>query len=48
MVDGVDFAHESCVVAMVITTDGTKIPVGLRHGDTENATVVKALLADLD
>lgn len=26
---------------------GTKIPVGLPHGDTENATVVKALLADL-
>jgi transposase-like protein len=47
MVDGVDFAGEMCVVAMVITTDGTKIPVGLRHGDTENATVVKALLADL-
>ena len=47
MVDGVDFAGETCVVAMVITTDGTKIPVGLRHGDTENATLVTALLADL-
>jgi transposase-like protein len=47
MVDGVDFASETCVVAMVITTDGTKIPVGLRHGDTENATLVTALLADL-
>ena len=47
MVDGVDFAHESCVVAMVITTDGTKIPVGLRHGDTENKVLVSALLADL-
>jgi len=47
MVDGVDFAAETCVVAMVITTDGTKIPVGLRHGDTENATLVTALLADL-
>lgn len=35
------------MVAMVITTDGTKLPVGLRQGDTENATVVKALLADL-
>jgi transposase-like protein len=47
MVDGVDFAGQTCVVAMVITTDGTKIPVGLRHGDTENATLVTALLADL-
>lgn len=27
--------------------DGTKVPVGLRLGDTENKTVVTALLADL-
>jgi transposase-like protein len=47
MVDGVDFAAETCVVAMVITTDGTKVPVGLRHGDTENKTLVTAMLADL-
>jgi putative transposase len=47
MIDGVDFAAETCVVAMVITTDGTKVPVGLRHGDTENKTLVTALLADL-
>jgi len=47
MVDGVDFAGETCVVAMIITTDGTKVPVGLRHGDTENSTLVTAMLADL-
>jgi putative transposase len=47
MIDGVEFAGSCCVVAMVITTDGTKVPVGLRQGDTENATVVKALLADV-
>jgi hypothetical protein len=47
MVDGVDFAGQCCVVAMVICADGTKVPVGLRHGDTENAAVVKALLSDL-
>ncbi|HEC08565.1 MAG TPA: IS256 family transposase, partial [Acidimicrobiales bacterium] len=47
MVDGVDFASETCVVAMVITTDGTKVPVGLRHGDTENSELVTAMLADL-
>lgn len=35
------------MAAMVITTDGTKVPVGLWDGDTENARVVKDLLADL-
>jgi putative transposase len=35
------------VVALAITADGTKVPVGLWEGSTENATVVKALLADL-
>ena len=36
-----------CVVALVVTAHGTKVPVGLRLGDTENKTVVAALLADL-
>jgi transposase-like protein len=47
MIDGVDFAGAMCVVALVVTADGTKVPVGLRLGDTENSTVVTALLADL-
>jgi transposase-like protein len=47
MVDGVNFAEHCCVVALVITTDGTKVPVGLWLGDTENKTIVTALLADL-
>jgi putative transposase len=47
MIDGVDFAAQRCVVALVVTADGTKVPVGLRLGDTENKTVVTALLADL-
>jgi transposase-like protein len=47
MIDGVDFAGQMCVVALVVTADGTKVPLGLRLGDTENATVVTALLADL-
>ena len=47
MVDGIDFADQTCVVAMVITVDGTKVPVGLRHGDTENKTLVSAMLGDL-
>jgi transposase-like protein len=47
MVDGVDFADQTYVVAMVITADGVKIPVGLRHGDTENKTLVTTMPADL-
>ena len=47
MIDGLDVAGSCAVVALVITTDGTKIPVGLWLGDTENKTVVTALLADL-
>ena len=47
MVDGLDVAGQCVVVALVITTDGTKVPVGLWLGDTENKTVVTALLADL-
>jgi putative transposase len=44
---GIIFAEHCCVVALAITVDGTKVPVGLWLGDTENTTVVSALLADL-
>jgi len=47
MVDGVHFAEHCCVVALAICADGTKVPVGLWLGDTENKTVVTHLLADL-
>jgi transposase-like protein len=47
MVDGEHLAEHLAVVALAITEDGTKVPVGLWEGSTENATVVKALLADL-
>ena len=47
MIDGLDVAGQCVVVALVITTDGTKVPVGLWLGDTENKTVVTDLLADL-
>jgi putative transposase len=47
MIDGADFAGAMCVVALVVCADGTKVPVGLRLGDTENKAVVRALLADL-
>ena len=47
MLDGVHFADACCVMALAIGADGTKVPVGLWLGDTENKTVVTALLADL-
>jgi putative transposase len=47
MVDGIIFHNCCCVVALVITTDGQKVPVGLWDGDTENTVVVRDLLADL-
>ena len=47
MIDGEHFADRCAVVALAITADGTKLPVGLWEGATENKTVVKALLADL-
>jgi len=47
MIDGVFFAGQCCVVALAICADGTKVPVGLWLGDTENKTVVTNLLADL-
>jgi transposase-like protein len=47
MIDGIVFAECCCVAALVITADGTKVPVGLWDGDTENTVVVTDLLADL-
>jgi putative transposase len=47
MVDGIQVAGRCCVVALAILVDGTKVPVGLWDGSTENATVVRHLLADL-
>ena len=47
MIDGVEYAGETMVVAMGITEDGTKRILGLRQGATENAAVCAALLEDL-
>ena len=47
MVDGEHITDHCCVVALAITADGTKVPVGLWEGSTENKTVVTHLLADL-
>src|SRR6476469_7219413 len=47
MLDGEHLARRGVVVALAITADGTKKPVGLWDGSTENKTVVRSLLADL-
>jgi transposase-like protein len=47
MVDGVHFAGHTCVVALGIGIDGTKHPLGLVEGSTENATLVTDLIVDL-
>ena len=47
MLDGLDIADRTHVVALGITTDGVKIPLGLWEGSTENATLARSLLSDL-
>ena len=47
MVDGVHFADHLCVVAMGIDITGTKHPLAVVEGDTENATVIKDLFVGL-
>ena len=47
MLDGLEIAERMHVVALGITTEGVKIPLGLWEGSTENATLARTLLADL-
>jgi putative transposase len=47
MLDGIDLKGRTNVVALGITSEGVKIPLGLWEGSTENATVATALLSDL-
>jgi transposase-like protein len=47
MIDGIELKDRMMIVALGITTEGVKIPLGLWEGSTENATVATALLADL-
>lgn len=47
MIDGVRFGEHCCVVAMGIDIDGTKHPLSLVEGSTENATLVCDLLVGL-
>ena len=47
MVDGIRVAEHCCVVALGISIDGTKIPLALAEGATENASVVTEVLTGL-
>jgi putative transposase len=47
MVDGIRVAEHCCVVVLGITIDGTKVPLGLAEGATENTTVVTDVLVGL-
>ena len=40
MVDGVHFADHLCVVALGIDIEGTKHPLALVEGSTENTTLM--------
>jgi len=46
-VDGFHFADHCLVGALGVTADGTKVPLGVVEGSTENAAVCTRLVADL-
>lgn len=47
MVDALEISERTHVLALGITTEGAKLPLGLWEGSTENAAVARALLSDL-
>jgi len=47
MVDGIGVGDHTIVVSLGVTPDGTKIPLGLWQGSTENGTICTELLQDL-
>jgi putative transposase len=46
-VDGFDFAGHMMIGALGVTADGTKVPLGVVEGSTENTSVVRHLIAGL-
>lgn len=46
-IDGFDFAGHTMVGALGVTANGTKVPLGVVEGSTENATVVRGLVTSL-
>jgi putative transposase len=47
LIDGVQVGHETVIVAMGVTREGKKEPLGLGLGSTENAVVCTKLVQDL-
>ena len=47
MMDGLEVAGQTVVVTLGITIDGTKVPLGIWLGSTENSRVCTAMLQDL-
>ena len=47
MMDGLEVAGQTVVVSLGITIDGTKVPLGIWLGSTENSRVCTAMLQDL-
>jgi len=45
--DGIEVAEHAVVVALGVTVDGTKVPLGLWQGSTENSALCVALLQNL-
>jgi transposase-like protein len=45
--DGIEFASHTVIVALGVTADGTKVPLGLWLGSTENATICTELVQSL-
>jgi putative transposase len=47
-IDGIEIAKHSIVIALGVSVDGTKVPLGIWGGSTENATVATALVQNLN
>ncbi len=47
MVDGVHFGEHTCVVTLGIGIDGTKHPLAVEEGSTENGSTENAALASV-
>lgn len=46
-IDGIEVAKHAVVIGLGVTADGTKVPLGLWCGSTENAAVATALIQSL-
>ena len=47
LIDGIHFAEHCVLIALGVTREGRKRILGLHEGSTENATVARAILANL-